>query len=225
MFVVLEGVDGAGKTSLQHWLDLRLRELGQEVVCVKEPGATWMGEQLLTVRENYVNTGRPLEPWAVCSLYAADRAQTMRELIVPALEAGKVVIADRSIYSSVAYQGGGEQLAPTLVYWAHRGSMLVKPHLIILLRVDAETSLERATTPADGDLGYLERTIAAYDKQVSDNKTWWSDPWRVVDATLPEAEVRKRVWAELAKKFPAVVQSECKYEQQKGERSLFSSPY
>src|SRR6266516_6377692 len=106
VFVTFEGIDGSGKTTQAELLAESLREEGHEVVATREPGGTPLGEQ---VRELLLN-GRGMSAWAEAALFAAARAELVEKVIGPALEAGRHVVCDRYIDSSLAYQGIARRL-------------------------------------------------------------------------------------------------------------------
>lgn len=139
-FVVFEGADGAGKTTQVNLLARYLRGVGREVVTTREPGGTALGQ---TVR-NLLLHGGQVSARAEALLYAADRAQHVDSVIRPALERGAVVISDRYIDSSLAYQGAGRVLAAediaNISAWATQG---LAPHVTVLLDVDAAISVDR----------------------------------------------------------------------------------
>ena len=101
MFITFEGLDGSGKSTQADLLRKRLEADGEEVIATREPGGTELGEK---IRELVLHGGH-VTPWAEALLYAAARAQHVDEVIRPALEKGSSVICDRSVDSSVAYQG------------------------------------------------------------------------------------------------------------------------
>ena len=123
-FVSFEGLDGSGKTTQAAMLAAALRAEGRDVVAVREPGGTAAGER---VREVLLDPAMHILPWAEALLYAAARAQLVGEVIRPALERGAVVIADRYIDSSLAYQGAARGLgvdAVLLVNAAATGGLM-----------------------------------------------------------------------------------------------------
>jgi dTMP kinase len=147
-FIALEGGDGAGKSTQAEALADWIRDKGHEVVVTREPGATAVGKRLRSILLDVSGAG--LSPRAEALLYAADRAEHVDSVVRPALERGAVVISDRYIDSSVAYQGAGRDLAPTEVArisrWATDGLV---PHLTVLLDVAPETARERFTEAPD----------------------------------------------------------------------------
>ncbi|MFE9998810.1 dTMP kinase [Streptomyces avermitilis] len=147
-FIALEGGDGAGKSTQAEALAEWIRAKGHEVVVTREPGATPVGKRLRSILLDVSSAG--LSHRAEALLYAADRAEHVDTVVRPALERGAVVISDRYIDSSVAYQGAGRDLSPTEVArisrWATNGLV---PHLTVLLDVAPETARERFTEAPD----------------------------------------------------------------------------
>ncbi|MER6135367.1 dTMP kinase [Streptomyces sp. NPDC001815] len=147
-FIALEGGDGAGKSTQAEALAEWIRAKGHEVVVTREPGATPVGKRLRSILLDVSSAG--LSHRAEALLYAADRAEHVDTVVRPALERGAVVVSDRYIDSSVAYQGAGRDLSPTEVSrinrWATHGLV---PHLTVLLDVAPETARERFTEAPD----------------------------------------------------------------------------
>ncbi|MCH0572991.1 dTMP kinase [Streptomyces sp. MUM 136J] len=147
-FIALEGGDGAGKSTQAEALAEWIRGKGHEVVLTREPGATPVGKRLRSILLDVSSAG--LSHRAEALLYAADRAEHVDTVVRPALERGAVVISDRYIDSSVAYQGAGRDLSPTEIArinrWATDGLV---PHLTVLLDVAPETARERFTEAPD----------------------------------------------------------------------------
>ena len=146
-FVAFEGGEGAGKSTqvalLRGWLEGR----GHEVVVTREPGATPLGTQ---VRALLLDPAATVAPRAEAMLYAADRAQHVATVVRPALERGAVVVTDRYVDSSLAYQGAGRELdvdeVRKLSAWATGG---LRPDLVVLLDVDPVVGLARAGDAPD----------------------------------------------------------------------------
>ncbi|MFD8145116.1 dTMP kinase [Streptomyces sp. NPDC059708] len=147
-FIALEGGDGAGKSTQAEALADWIRGKGHEVVVTREPGATPVGKRLRSILLDVSSAG--LSNRAEALLYAADRAEHVDTVVRPALERGAVVISDRYIDSSVAYQGAGRDLSPTEIArisrWATDGLV---PNLTVLLDVSPETARERFTEAPD----------------------------------------------------------------------------
>ncbi|MFE1771683.1 dTMP kinase [Streptomyces sp. NPDC059008] len=160
-FIALEGGDGAGKSTQVEALAEWIRAKGHEVVVTREPGATAIGKRLRSIILDVSTSG--LSDRAEALMFAADRAEHVDSVIRPALERGAVVITDRYIDSSVAYQGAGRNLAPTEIArisrWATDGLV---PHLTVLLDISPETARERFTEAPDR----LESEPAAFHQRV-----------------------------------------------------------
>jgi dTMP kinase len=148
LFIAFEGVEGAGKGTQVKLLEEHLRSLGHDVLITREPGGTDLGEHL---RELLLDpqTGH-VDARTEALLFAASRSQHVAAVIRPALAAGKIVISDRYVDSSLAYQGWarglGEQDVLTLNVWATQGLF---PDLVILLHVEPELGLLRSTEAMD----------------------------------------------------------------------------
>jgi dTMP kinase len=147
LFVVFEGGEGAGKSTQVQRLAAVLTAEGYDVVVTREPGATDVGAR---IRALLLDPATTLSARAEALLYAADRAQHVAEVLRPALARGAVVISDRYIDSSLAYQGAGRELdseeVAELSRWATDG---LKPQLTVLLDVDPSVGLGRATGDPD----------------------------------------------------------------------------
>ncbi|MFF6980337.1 dTMP kinase [Streptomyces sp. NPDC008343] len=147
-FIALEGGDGAGKSTQAEALAEWIRGKGHEVVVTREPGATAVGKRLRSILLDVSSAG--LSHRAEALLYAADRAEHVDTVVRPALERGAIVISDRYVDSSVAYQGAGRDLSPTEIArinrWATNG---LAPHLTVLLDVSPEIARERFTEAPD----------------------------------------------------------------------------
>jgi len=148
IFVVFEGVEGAGKGTQMERVKGFVESKGREVLLTREPGGTPLGESLREILLSH-DTGS-LEPKTEALLFGAARAQLVATVIRPALEAGKVVLCDRYIDSSIAYQGFarglGEPDILSLNVWATQGLF---PDLVVLLHLEPESGLARTEGAAD----------------------------------------------------------------------------
>lgn len=190
-FIVFEGGEGAGKSTQENLLARALQERGRSVVRTREPGGTPAAELIRAVLLDPEHTG--LDPRAEALLFAAARGEHVARVVRPALERGDVVICDRYLDSSVAYQGYGRELGPErirdLSLWATGGLL---PDLTIVLDVDPEVGLGRLSS-ADR----LEAEPAEYHRAVRAGflAVAAADPARyeVLDAALPERELAARI--------------------------------
>ena len=189
-FVVLEGGDGSGKSTQQALLAERLRSLGREVVATREPGGTDVGVGIRAL----VLGGGAIDPATEALLIAADRAEHVAGVIRPALERGAVVVSDRHVPSSLAYQGvarglGVDDIA-RLSEWATRG---VRPDLVVVLDVPPDEAGRRRAGPLDR----MEREPAEFRASVNEvyRDLAARFGWAVVDGTAPVEDVAERIWA------------------------------
>lgn len=139
-YLAIEGGEGAGKTTVGKLLSEALTERGEHVVSVREPGSTDLGQEIRRLLLHW----QDMTPWAEAMLYAAQRAQVVADMVAPALARDRFVISDRSLYSSLAYQGAarGLGIAPVrIVNELAVGGLL--PDLVVVLLVDARTGLSR----------------------------------------------------------------------------------
>jgi dTMP kinase len=190
-FIAFEGVEGAGKGTqidlAKHYLVSR----GHEVVVTREPGGTGFGDRL---RDAILDpaTGK-VDPRAEALVFAAARAQLVATVIRPALEEGKIVLCDRFVDSSLAYQGAarglGEPDVLTLNAWATQGLF---PDLVVLLQVDPEEGLSRSRGNdrfETEDLTFHARVADAYLRIADEHP----DRFRVIDGSGMPQEVARRV--------------------------------
>jgi dTMP kinase len=141
VFVTFEGIDGSGKSTQAELLAEALRGEGHDVVTTREPGGTPLGEH---IRDLLLN-GQDMSPWAEAALFAAARAELVERVIAPALESGKIVICDRYVDSSLAYQGIARGLGVDEVLQLNEhatGGLF--PDSTFLVLVDPATAAARA---------------------------------------------------------------------------------
>jgi dTMP kinase len=144
LLVALEGIDGSGKTSVSHALAQALKDLDLPVMLTKEPGGTPFG---LAMRSLLHDRPYRLSAETEFLLFAADRAQHMRDVIKPALEQNSIIISDRMADSSLAYQGYGRGISLEHIQQVNQWVMAdVKPNLVFYLKIDYKTALNRMAT-------------------------------------------------------------------------------
>ena len=202
VFLTLEGADGCGKSTKARFLTADLEAMGREVVSLRDPGATTTSER---IREILLDPeGDPLVPECELMLYEAARAQMVREVIIPALERGAVVICDRFTDSTIAYQAYGHGLDIELVREANEiGSCGLVPDRTIVFDMEIDESFERATRHgADRleleGLALQERVRAGYAALAKAEP----ERIRVVWGSGEKAEVYGRMLAELVDVLP-----------------------
>ena len=190
VFITLEGGDGSGKSTQAALLESWLTEVGRTVVRTREPGGTDFGTE---VREIVLHSRGHIAPRAEALLYAADRAQHIATKVRPALERGEVVVQDRYLDSSVAYQGVGRVLDAgeirDLSLWAAEGLL---PDVTILLDLDEEVARARLDD-ANKRFDRLEAEKSDFHRRVREAflALAAAEPERflVVDAALPAEEI------------------------------------
>lgn len=188
MFITLEGPEGSGKTSVMKEVIARLRQEGFVIEETREPGGTPIAEQIRQVILNKENT--KLDPRAEALLLAASRRQNLVEKIWPALKAGKIVICDRFIDSSLAYQGGARGLGiePVLNInlFATESSY---PQLTLLFDIPPELGLQRIAANANREINRLDLEQLSFHQKVRNTYLTlakrFNDRYVVIDASLP----------------------------------------
>ena len=198
LFISFEGIDGVGKSTQLELLVRYFEEIGRTVCRTLEPGGTDLGRE---IRELLLHRKGEVAPRAEALLFAADRAHHVATLVRPALERGEVVITDRYLDSSVAYQGSGRDLGfdqvRDLSLFAVDGLL---PHLTVLLDLDAEkAAARRSNTGAEPDR--LERAKTEFFETARQSYLTMAaaEPsrWLVLDAEQSveamQAKIRERV--------------------------------
>jgi dTMP kinase len=146
-FITFEGLDGSGKTTQLRRLATLLEAEGYNVVTLRQPGGTALGNRIRSVLLDSKSEAAvgPIAPAAEMALMFADRAQSIAEVILPALEKGSIILCDRYTDSSEAYQGGGRQLGSERILAMHAAACdNLQPDLTLLLLPSLESSLKRA---------------------------------------------------------------------------------
>lgn len=194
VFVVLEGPEGAGKSTQIALLASRLADMGREHVLTREPGGTRAGD---AIRRVLLDPAQRIEPLAEFLLYSASRAQLVGEVIAPALQAGSDVISDRFTGASVAYQGYGRGLDLDLIDLLNtRVSQGLTPDLTVLLDIDPAAGLQRAAARSQHDrleaesFEFHERVRAGFVLQAHTRPDWL-----LVNGAADEATVASLIWA------------------------------
>ena len=196
LWVTFEGGDGSGKTTQAALLEEWLREQGRTVVRTREPGGTEVG---VLIRDIVLHHRGDIAPRAEALLYAADRAHHVETLVRPALTRGEIVIQDRYLDSSVAYQGAGRVLdggeIRDLSLWATGGAL---PDVTVLLDIDPAKARRRLDA-ADKPFDRLEAEQSEFHERVRaaflDLAAAEPERFLVLDATLPVEELAAQVRA------------------------------
>lgn len=193
MFITLEGPEGSGKSMQIRDLADFIRAQGHEVLTTREPGGTFIGDQIRRVIMSMENT--MMHPNTEILLFCAARAQIVTEVIRPNLEKGVVVISDRYGDSTLAYQGYGHGLhLPTLHEILRFATGGLMPDLTLLLDVDVEKGLKRRQT-GGGEWNRLDAQQVEFHKRVRAGylKMAAEEParWQVIDAGNDPQQVQK----------------------------------
>jgi dTMP kinase len=146
-FITFEGLDGSGKTTQLRRLAASLEAEGRSIITLRQPGGTALGYRIRSVLLDSKSEAAlgPIAPAAEMALMFADRAQSIAQIILPALAEGKIVLCDRYTDSSEAYQGGGRQLGSERILAMHAATCdNLQPDLTLLLLPSLEASLRRA---------------------------------------------------------------------------------
>lgn len=147
LFITFEGADGCGKTTQLNLLSEYLTEKGFNVVTTREPGSKGLGER---IREILLNYDGEVSPNCESFLFLADRAQHIDVIVKPAVEAGKIVLCDRHIDSTIAYQGYGRGIdLERLRMLNNLATSNFKPDLTFVFDIDVETSMSRVGKEKD----------------------------------------------------------------------------
>lgn len=208
-FITFEGSEGCGKSTQTRRLSGRLRALGWRVRELREPGGTPLAEEIRHVLKHSA-AGRGMTPEAELLLMNAARAQLVREIIRPALEAGDIVVCDRFADSTTAYQGWGRELDLRRV--ADVVALAIgrtRPDLTLLLRVPAEVGAARrgARTVAEGGtIDRFEAESGAFFERVERGFLALAEAeparFRVIDASPGVEAVEAAIWEAVTGRFP-----------------------
>jgi len=187
-YVALEGVDGSGKSTVGRALLEALDRRGTEAILVREPGGTAVGE---AVRSLLLDSEK-LDDWAEVFLFAAQRAELAREVVLPALDSGTWVVSDRSYYSSIAYQGRARGLGEDKVRMINEtGLDGVLPDFVFVLDVDPDVGLSRQDSPDRIGAEGIEFQAAVRDAYLELAKS--DDKVKVLDGGLTVEEMISRI--------------------------------
>ncbi len=204
MFITFEGPEGSGKTTISNIIEKRLEDIGYQVVHTREPGGTPIAEQIRNIILDKANT--MLDARAEALLYAASRRQHLVEKVWPALKEGKIVICDRYIDSSLAYQGGARHLGVENVLninmFATEGTF---PDITLLFDIKPEDGLHRIAANANREVNRLDLEKIEFHKSVRNTflelAKQYKNRYVIIDASKPLDEVVENTWKEILKKL------------------------
>ena len=194
MFITLEGPEGSGKTTAVNAAVAELEKRGYSIVRTREPGGTPIAEQIRNVILDKANTA--MDPRTEALLYAASRRQHLVEKVWPAVKEGKIVICDRYLDSSLAYQGGARGLGIENILninmFATEGTF---PDLTLLFDIDPEVGLARIAANANREVNRLDLEKLDFHKNVRntflDLAKRYPDRFVIIDASKSQEEVAR----------------------------------
>lgn len=205
-FISFEGPDGAGKTSVLKAIGQELSvKYGDDLVLTREPGGNKISESIRNIILDSDNTEMDARTEAL--LYAAARRQHLKETVIPALDSGKIVISDRYVDSSIAYQGAGRSIGEDEVWQMNQFAIDgLEPDLTVYLDIESEEGLRRIKTYRTDEINRLDvealefhqRVRSSYLKLAKEN----SDRIKLVDASQPLEQVLIAVKATMLQKYP-----------------------
>ncbi len=198
LFVTFEGSEGSGKTTQIERLVSRIEAAGPEVEVTREPGGTEIGEEIRHLLK-HGSIGKEMCPETELLLFAASRAQLVREVILPCLEAGKVILCDRFLDSTTVYQGVARRISADPVNTINRFAIGdIMPDLTVVLDVPAEVGLSRIRHRASDLPDRMEQENIGFYHKVREGylvlAKSFPDRFVVVDGTLPTEEIEEIIW-------------------------------
>jgi dTMP kinase len=199
--ISFEGSEGSGKTSQIARLAGRLQKLKREVITVREPGGTEIGEQIRNIIVHN-SKGDEMTPETELLLFAAARAQLVREVIAPALMKGSIVLSDRYLDSSTVYQGIGRNLAADPVNQINRFAVgNVMPDVTIIIDVPTKVGLARIHQRASDLPDRMERENIDFYNKIREGylvlAKGMPERFVVIDGSKDEAATEKKIWEAL----------------------------
>jgi dTMP kinase len=205
LFITFEGGEGCGKSTQIAALKARLEALGKTVVQTREPGGTALGESVRKLLQ-YDDAGQGMSPEAELLLFAASRAQHVRELIAPAIAEGQIVLCDRFLDSTTVYQGVARAIDSKKVDTINQFAIGdTKPDLTILIDLPPEIGLARVHARSDGKLDRMEKEAIEFFQAVRQGylDLAKSEPKRflVVDGSQSVEELETQIWQKVEATF------------------------
>lgn len=198
IFITFEGSEGSGKTTQIDLLVSRIETADRDVVVTREPGGTEIGEEIRHLLQHSA-AGKEMCPATELLLFAASRAQLVREVILPSLEAGKVILCDRFLDSTTVYQGVARKISADPVSTINHfavGDIL--PDMTVVLDVPAEVGLSRIKHRASDLPDRMEQENIDFYRKVREGylvlAKSFPDRFVVVDGTLSLPEIEEEIW-------------------------------
>ena len=199
LFITFEGTEGCGKSTQIKALAARFKQSGREVLQTREPGGTPLGEAVRHLLQ-HDQAGENMSPEAELLLFTASRAQLTRERILPALANNEIVLCDRFMDSTTAYQGGARNIAPEAVTAINRFAVgQAIPDLTILIDLSPEIGMARVHARSNGQLDRMEQEAIEFFHAVRAGYLTLAqaEPARflVLDGSQPANTLEQQIWA------------------------------
>lgn len=205
ILITFEGSEGSGKTTQIGRIASRFQDAGYNIIVTREPGGTEIGEEIRHLLK-HISQGTNICPETELLLFAASRAQLVREIILPNLKEGKIILCDRFVDSTTVYQGAGRQIAPepvSIINTFAIGDLI--PDITVILDVPAEIGLsrikERATDLPDRmeeeNIGFYHKIREGYLMLAKE----MPERFVVIDGTQQTKQLEEQIWNELSERF------------------------
>lgn len=204
MFIAFEGGEGSGKSTALKKISQKLQDDGYEIVLTREPGGTKISEEIRNIILDKANT--EMDPKTEALLYAASRRQHVVEKIIPSLKEGKIVITDRYLDSSLAYQGAARGLGIDEIYQMNQfATEGLVPDLTILFDLSPEEGLERISVNANREVNRLDVEQLSFHDKVRNGfhelVKRFPERFFVIDASLSPDEVAELSYKEIKRRL------------------------
>lgn len=202
--ITFEGSEGSGKTTQIGRIATRFEDLGFKVVLAREPGGTEIGEEIRHLLK-FAQPGHEIYPETELLLFAASRAQLVREVFFPSLKRGDIVLCDRFLDSTTVYQGVGRQIAADSVHMINNfaaGNII--PDVTVVIDLAAEIGFERIKHRATSTPDRLEQETIGFYRKVREGYLMLAkatpERFIVVDGTTSREKIEERIWDELSQR-------------------------
>ena len=203
--ISFEGSEGSGKTTQIERLEKHLKRLGREVIVTREPGGTDIGEQVRHLLK-HASAGDKMFPETELLLFAASRAQLVREVIAPGLKRGAIIICDRYLDSTTVYQGAARNLSEEPLQLINSFAVgEIVPDLTFVLDIDPEIGLKRVQERGNGKLDRMERENIEFYRKVRQGYLMLvetlPDRFCVVEGEQEMNAIEDEIWEEVRRRF------------------------
>ena len=205
LLISLEGAEGSGKTSQISRLSTRFEDAGYQVLVTREPGGTELGEEIRHLLKHAV-LDTQMTPQAELLLFAASRAQLVREVIAPALAQGKIILSDRYLDSMTVYQGVGREISAEPVHIINSYATAdILPDITVVLDIPAEMGFERIKHRATDLPDRMESETIDFYRKVREAYLLLAlalpERFVLIDGTKPRSNVEDKLWNELCRRI------------------------